>query len=566
MRAGKILASLLFSALFVLSAALPCFGESSALVGDIADEINGTFRFLYEKDGAENIQEWIDESLSGNIGASEWSVISLAKYGHSCDFSSYTKAVSAALEENSVKNPVTELKCAFALLSAESENISEYDGLFSAVIDRDTGAKGIMSYVFALHLLNNGCTDESYTAADVISEILGLRNGDGGWSVSGSVSDTDVTAMVLQALAPSYNTDEKVKQASDEALDLLSGKQLESGGFSSYGTENAESSAQVVIALCSLGIDPAGDKRFIKNSRSPLDALREFRLEDGSYSHASGGESNRTASEQALCALVSYAGFLSGESGFYTVSRSDDSDQPQGDADDTHRVTQDVSVSSYENDTSGASDKDPDGAAGIGDDNTASGNGTSGGIGIKSIIIIVLCLAAVGVFVVLIVSKKANKGNLIITAAVFAILITAAVLSDISSPEQYYSADDVGGAGYVTFSVSCDRIAGLKGVPADTLIVPECEVDFGEGDTVYDILISCAKKYQLVLDMNGANEESAYISGINGIYEAQYGDLSGWVYLVNGEIPSVGCGSYTVHDGDRIQWVYTLELGNDVKD
>lgn len=118
----------------------------------------------------------------------------------------------------------------------------------------------------------------------------------------------------------------------------------------------------------------------------------------------------------------------------------------------------------------------------------------------------------------------------------------------------------------MTFSVSCDRIAGLKGVPADTLIVPECEVDFGEGDTVYDILISCAKKYQLVLDMNGSNEESAYISGINGIYEAQYGDLSGWVYLVNGEIPSVGCGSYTVHDGDRIQWVYTLELGNDVKD
>lgn len=93
MRAGKILASLLFSALFVLSAALPCFGESSALVGGIADEINGTFRFLYEKDGAENIQEWIDESLSGNIGASEWSVISLAKYGQNYVFIIYKSGV-----------------------------------------------------------------------------------------------------------------------------------------------------------------------------------------------------------------------------------------------------------------------------------------------------------------------------------------------------------------------------------------------------------------------------------------------------------------------------------------
>ena len=55
-----------------------------------------------------------------------------------------------------------------------------------------------------------------------------------------------------------------------------------------------------------------------------------------------------------------------------------------------------------------------------------------------------------------------------------------------------------------------------------------------------------------------------YMSGINYIYELAYGDLSGWVYLVNGERPSVGCDAYKLSDGDVIEWHYSLELGNDI--
>ena len=59
--------------------------------------------------------------------------------------------------------------------------------------------------------------------------------------------------------------------------------------------------------------------------------------------------------------------------------------------------------------------------------------------------------------------------------------------------------------------------------------------------------------------------EMVYISGINYLYEFDFGDLSGWVYHVNGVSPSVGCGEYKLSDGDRIEWLYTCNLGNDLK-
>ena len=56
----------------------------------------------------------------------------------------------------------------------------------------------------------------------------------------------------------------------------------------------------------------------------------------------------------------------------------------------------------------------------------------------------------------------------------------------------------------------------------------------------------------------------AYVSGIGNLYEFDFGGLSGWVYSVNGRMPSVSCGEYVLSDGDKIEWMYTCDLGNDV--
>ncbi|MBQ9471715.1 MAG: DUF4430 domain-containing protein, partial [Ruminococcus sp.] len=64
------------------------------------------------------------------------------------------------------------------------------------------------------------------------------------------------------------------------------------------------------------------------------------------------------------------------------------------------------------------------------------------------------------------------------------------------------------------------------------------------------------------IDNTGA-QGAAYIAGINYLYEFDYGDLSGWMYRVNGVLPEVGCQSYTVSDGDEIEWLYTTNIGKD---
>ena len=58
---------------------------------------------------------------------------------------------------------------------------------------------------------------------------------------------------------------------------------------------------------------------------------------------------------------------------------------------------------------------------------------------------------------------------------------------------------------------------------------------------------------------------SAYIEGIDNIYEFSCGELSGWMYRVNGEYAQVSCSDYKVKDGDKIQWSYTCDLGEDIK-
>ena len=152
----------------------------------------------------------------------------------------------------------------------------------------------------------------------IISEILSLENADGGWSVSGSNSDIDVTAMALAALAPYKNG--SAADAVERGLSFLSSKQLESGGFMSYGKENAESSAQVIVALTALGINPKTDGRFVKNGCSVFSALSGFRLPTEAFCHIKGGASNGTATVQAFYSLVALWRFENGLPSLFTLS------------------------------------------------------------------------------------------------------------------------------------------------------------------------------------------------------------------------------------------------------
>ena len=59
-------------------------------------------------------------------------------------------------------------------------------------------------------------------------------------------------------------------------------------------------------------------------------------------------------------------------------------------------------------------------------------------------------------------------------------------------------------------------------------------------------------------------DNSAYVEGINNLYEFDVGSLSGWMYNVNGWYPNYGCSRYQVKDGDVVEWRYTCDLGYDL--
>ncbi|MFR5915351.1 MAG: hypothetical protein ACLUGJ_09950 [Blautia wexlerae] len=79
----------------------------------------------------------------------------------------------------------------------------------------------------------------------------------------------------MQALAPYYHKAgyENVTAAIDRGLARLSEMQNDSGGYSTMGVETEESCAQVITALCSLGIDPETDSRFIKGGHWTIENL-----------------------------------------------------------------------------------------------------------------------------------------------------------------------------------------------------------------------------------------------------------------------------------------------------
>jgi hypothetical protein len=126
----------------------------------------------------------------------------------------------------------------------------------------------------------------------------------------------------------------------------------------------------------------------------------------------------------------------------------------------------------------------------------------------------------------------------------------------------------------VTISIRCDTIlnngdklrAGQAPfVPPDGVVMAARTIPFDEGDTVFTILQRETRAAGIHMEYsNNPMFNSVYIEGINNLYEFDCGELSGWMYKVNGWFPNYGCSAYTLKQGDVIEWVYTCDLGSDV--
>ena len=95
-------------------------------------------------------------------------------------------------------------------------------------------------------------------------------------------------------------------------------------------TETSESVAQIITALCGVGIDCGEDARFIKNGKWPMTGLFQYYMPEGGFMHVAadagnngggaGGIIDGMATEQGLYATVAYRRFLDGETFLYDMS------------------------------------------------------------------------------------------------------------------------------------------------------------------------------------------------------------------------------------------------------
>lgn len=125
-----------------------------------------------------------------------------------------------------------------------------------------------------------------------------------------------------------------------------------------------------------------------------------------------------------------------------------------------------------------------------------------------------------------------------------------------------------------TLSIRCDTILDnikwldpnkVELVPKDGVIYAARKVEFYKGESVFNVLLRECKKNKVHMEFqNTPMYNSAYIEGIHNLYEFDCGELSGWMYKVNGWFPNYGCSRYQLKEGDVIEWVYTCNLGVDV--
>ncbi len=280
------------------------------------------------KDTAAYIVKIVSEPQVSSVGG-EWAVLGLARSGYPVpvryyqDYYARVEVYVEALKGKLHEKKYTEysrIVVALTSIGMDPRDVAGYD-LLKPLGDYDkTIWQGINGPIWALIALDSGdytmpqnpdaatqATREMY-----VNRILECQLPDGGFSLFGgttaaspgdNVSDPDITGMALQALAK-YQDRGDVKKVIDEALACVSKMQDENGGFSSWGTANSESVAQIIVALTELGI-PLDDPRFVKNGNTLLDNLMGFYIPGEGFLHTyNGSGSNMMATEQAFYALV----------------------------------------------------------------------------------------------------------------------------------------------------------------------------------------------------------------------------------------------------------------------
>lgn len=102
-------------------------------------------------------------------------------------------------------------------------------------------------------------------------------------------------------------------------------------------------------------------------------------------------------------------------------------------------------------------------------------------------------------------------------------------------------------------------VVGLEG---ETVLEPQ-EVGIFQGNTAFEATAYLLKEHRIAFTYDSA---SKYVRSIGELAEFDHGSGSGWLYRVNGDFSDANCssGAYLLQDGDRVEWLYTVDMGKDL--
>lgn len=97
-----------------------------------------------------------------------------------------------------------------------------------------------------------------------------------------------------------------------------------------------------------------------------------------------------------------------------------------------------------------------------------------------------------------------------------------------------------------------------KYVPDSGKLLDKTSIKIKKGSSAYEVLTAVCKQKKIAYDAEySAIYKTSYVKGIGYLYEKMAGDMSGWLYLVDGVTPNVGASAYKLKGGEHIEWTYT---------
>ena len=218
----------------------------------------------------------------------EWYIIAMLRAGKTIDqeiLSEYYDSVEKEVKNWDSSIKPTDMERTALALTAMGKDITDISGVNLAefIYNSDRLTEGSNELAYALISLEAAGIEIPDTAIwcreEMIDELLKYQSSTGGFGLyDNENADVDITAICMQALAP-YKENEKVKEAIDNAIVYLKDVISETCNYS----DNANSTAQVLLALSTIGIDVIDTENGFSNDNSNLiTAIEMYRNPNGS--------------------------------------------------------------------------------------------------------------------------------------------------------------------------------------------------------------------------------------------------------------------------------------------